>query len=148
MKCNDVMELFPELMDEPQAYPEARKHLENCDTCRAQFELFRQFLSEDVPALSQEESDAACNEIVRKAARHRSYTLTARISAVAAAVLIVMLTAFGPVGKSVSLKTVPDYVLLEASEADVLPDMQQPDEEDILEYLAYYADLGSLNDIY
>lgn len=149
MTCNKVIELFPELLDGSLDLPEARQHLETCETCRAQFEMFRQCMEEiELETLSPQESQINCEAILKRSGRSRIMTIGSRIATVAAAVLLVFVTALGPVENKLKLKNIPDYVLLEASDAQIVPDMQQPSDEDMLEYLAYYADMNSLSDIY
>lgn len=46
MNCNKVKLLIPDLLRDPEKYPEVREHISLCDTCRAELEFVKQLRGE------------------------------------------------------------------------------------------------------
>ncbi|MDZ7820716.1 MAG: hypothetical protein U5N26_02245 [Candidatus Marinimicrobia bacterium] len=137
MKCEHVQELFPELLSQPDACPEAREHLKHCASCRTLFSLFRS-LDSDEPAqyLTDATREENCRKIYKKMHRHDIFVFTRRVTGVAALFLIVPFSVFRVnTDTAPSLADIPDEVLYFESDMEIAGE-PAIDKEAVIEYLA------------
>jgi len=69
MNCKEVKILIPDLLREPDSYPEARAHIDECASCRAEMEFVEQLqqgLRQGFPDSSVIENIPARIALIRK----------------------------------------------------------------------------------
>jgi hypothetical protein len=148
MKCEHVQELFPELQEAPQRYPEAMTHIAGCGSCRKLFEAFRTLIEQELPPLEKSRHDASCQNIYKSMFKHDVWVAGSRIATAAAVLLLVFFSVFSPDRtSSPSLSDISDEVLYLESRADIIPE-PEVQEEAIIEYLVYNEYIEELGNIY
>ncbi|MEA3392986.1 MAG: hypothetical protein U9Q91_08400 [Candidatus Marinimicrobia bacterium] len=148
MKCEQVQEIFPELMDQAERYPEARKHLANCSSCKTLFHIF-EGLSDDTPiTIDPLKRDVNFINIQKKIRRHDIVVFSRRISSVAAVFLLAIVTIFNiNQSTTISIADIGDDVLYLQSESSIVPVVSM-DQNAIIEYLAEYEDIESMGNLF
>lgn len=148
MKCEQVQELFPELQEHPEHYPEAQEHLANCSSCKTLLHVFEGF-SDDTPiTIDSLKRDENFIKIQKKMRRHDRIVFSRRISSVAAVFLLAIVTIFNlNQSTTISIADISDDVLYLQSESEVLPDISMSNDE-IIEYLAQYENIETLGNLF
>lgn len=148
MKCEQVQELFPELMDKAERYPEACKHLETCSSCKALFHIFKGFTDENHVKLEPLKRDKNFMSISKKLRRHDRVVFIRRASSVAAVFLLAIVSIFN-LNRStdISIASISDDVLFLQSGTSMVPEISMNDNE-IIEYLAQYENIEALEDLF
>ena len=148
MKCEQVQEIFPELLDSPEAFPAARKHLESCSSCKTLFHIFTEF-SDDAPvSIDPLKRDVNFMNIQKKMRRYDRIVVSRRISSVAAIFLFAVVAIFNiNQSSNVSIADISDDVLYLQSESSMVPEVSM-DQNAIIEYLAQYENIESLGNLF
>ena len=148
MNCEQVQEIFPELQDHPERYPEASRHLENCSSCKTLFHIF-EGLSDDVSVkIDPIKRDMNFINIKKKMHRHDKIVISRRFSSIAAVLLFAVVTIFNiNQSSNVSIADISDDVLYLQSESSMVPEVSM-DQNAIIEYLAQYENIESLGNLF
>lgn len=148
MKCEHVQELFPELKEHPEKYPEAAEHLGKCANCGMLFHIF-EGLNDDRPVrIDPVKRDVNFTMIQKKMKHHDRVVFTRRVSSVAAVFLLAVVSIFNLNQTApITLADISDDVLYLESEVTLVPDTGM-DQEDIIEYLAEYENIESLGNLF
>ncbi len=148
MKCEQVQEYFPEMLDKPSSYPEALEHLKHCAECKALFSIFKKIKTEKVPKLSELQRAESYKHIHRGMRRYDAFVYGRRALSVAALLFLVLFSIFrNGVSDTPSLAAVPDEELYLLSYAEILPQPQIQD-ENIIEYLINYEYIEELGNLF
>ncbi|MCF7832827.1 MAG: hypothetical protein K9N05_04535 [Candidatus Marinimicrobia bacterium] len=148
MNCEKVQELFPELQDQPDRYPEAVKHLETCSSCKTLFHIFEGFSDDTSVLIDPEKRDMNFLNIQKKMKRHDKIVFTRRLSSVAAIFLLSIVTIFNiNQSSTISIADISDDILYLQSESSMVPAVSM-DQDDIIEYLAQYESIESLENLF
>jgi len=148
MKCEQVQELFPELRDDPDKYPEAREHLERCGNCKTLFHIFDELLDDEPIGIDPVKRDLNFVHIQKKMKHHDRVVFTRRFSAVAAVFLLAFVSIFSlNQSTGVSLADISDEVLYVQSESTMVPEVDM-DKNEIIEYLAQYENIESIGELF
>jgi len=148
MKCEQVQEIFPELQEHPERYPEAQEHLANCSSCKTLLHIFEGF-SDDTPIrIDPLKREVNFVTIQKKMRRHDRIVFSRRISSVAAVFLLAIVTIFN-INQStiISIADISDDVLYLQSESSVVPEISM-DQNAIIEYLAEYESIESIGNLF
>jgi len=148
MKCEQVQELFPELQEHPEHYPEAQEHLANCSSCKTLLHIFEGF-SDDTPiTIDPLKRDENFINIQKKMRRHDRIVFSRRISSVAAVFLLAIVTIFNlNQSTTISIADISDDVLYLQSESSMVPIVSM-DQNAIIEYLAEYENIESIGNLF
>ena len=148
MKCEQVQEIFPELQEHPERYPEANEHLASCSSCKTLFHIFEGF-SDDTPVtIDPVKRDMNFISINKKMRRHDRVVLSRRITSVAAVFMLAIVTIFNiNQSSNISIADLSDDVLYLQSESSMVPEVSM-DQNAIIEYLAQYENIESLGNIF
>ena len=148
MKCEQVQEIFPELQEHPERYPEANEHLVSCSSCKTLFHIFEGF-SDDTPVtIDPVKRDMNFISINKKMRRHDRVVLSRRITSVAAVFMLAIVTIFNiNQSSNISIADLSDDVLYLQSESSMVPEVSM-DQNAIIEYLAQYENIESLGNIF
>lgn len=148
MKCEQVQELFPELTEKKNTYPEAIKHMETCAECNMLFKIFESVADDKIVRLAPEKREKNFTAIQKKMKRHDRVVFTRRISSVAAVFLLAIVSIYNINGLGqVSLADISDDVLYLQSESTLVPDVNM-DNEAIIAYLAEYESIETLGTLF
>ena len=148
MKCEQVQEIFPELQEHPERYPEAQEHLANCSSCKTLFHIFEGF-SDDAPvSIDPIKREMNFITINKKMRRHDRIVVSRRIGSIAAVFLFAIVTIFNINQPStVSIADISDDVLYLNSESSMVPETSM-DKDAIIEYLVQNEHIESLGNIF
>ncbi len=148
MKCENAQELFPELQDHPERYPEAVMHIETCSSCRTLFHIFEGFTNNSLVPLSESKRKASYQTINKKMRRQDVIVLTRRITSVAAVIMLALISIFN-INSSTSspLADISDETLFLQSGINMIPKLTMDDNAKI-EYLAQYENIDILGDLF
>jgi predicted anti-sigma-YlaC factor YlaD len=148
MKCEQVQEIFPELQEYPERYPEAQEHLASCSSCKTLFHIF-EGLSDDTPVtIDPLKRNVNFINIQKKMRRHDRIVFSRRISSVAAVFLLAIVTIFNiNQSTTISIADISDDVLYLQSESSVVPEMYI-DQNAIIEYLVEYENIESIENLF
>ena len=148
MKCEQIQEIFPELLEHPERYPEAQEHLANCSSCKILLHIF-EGLSDDTPiTIDPLKRDVNFINIQKKMRRHDRVVFSRRISSVAAVFLLAIVTIFNiNQSTTISIADISDDVLYLQSESSVVPEMYI-DQNAIIEYLVEYENIESIENLF
>ena len=148
MKCEQVQEIFPELQEHPERYPEAQEHLANCSSCKTLFHIF-EGLSDDTPVtIDPLKRNVNFINIQKKMRRHDRVVFSRRISSVAAVFLLAVVTIFNiNQSTTISIADISNDVLYLQSESSVVPEMSM-DKNAIIEYLVEYENIESIENLF
>lgn len=148
MKCEQVQELFPELREYPNEYPEARKHLESCSNCKTLFHIFDELIDDTPVGINPVKRDLNFTTIQKKMKRHDRVVFTRRVSGIAAVFLLAFFSIFNlNQSSSVSIADISTDVLYLQSESTMVPDVSM-DKEAIIEYLIEYENIESIGELF
>ncbi len=148
MKCEQVQELFPELREHPEKYPEASKHLKTCSNCKTLFHIFDGLNNDQPVMIDPVKRDLNFTMIRKNMKRHDRVVFTRRVSAVAAVFFLAIVSIFNINQTSrVTLADISDDVLYLQSESNMVPEVSM-DKDDIIEYLAEYGNIESLGNLF
>jgi hypothetical protein len=148
MKCEQVQELFPELMEKKDNYPDAREHLDTCSNCKTLFHIFKGFPSDTPVRIDPDKREINFMAIQKKMKRHDKVVFTRRFTSIAALFLLAIVSIFNinrP--SSVSLADISDDVLYLQSETTLVPDVGM-NKDEIIEYLVEYENIESLGNLF
>ncbi len=144
MKCEQVQELFPELLEGKGTYPEAEKHLERCAECKTLFHVFKSIADERDVCLDCEKRESNLTIIQKKMKRHDRFVFTRRVSSLAAIFLLAIVSIFNINGSGQAmLADISDDVLYLQSESNMVPDVNM-DNDAIIAYLSEYESIETL----
>jgi len=148
MKCEQVQELFPELQEHPERYPEACEHLAECFSCKTLFHIFEGF-SDDTPVkIDPLKRDMNFLNIHKKMRRHDRIVFSRRISSVAAVFILAIVSIFNINQSShISIADISDEVLYMQSGSSIVPEISM-DQNAIIEYLAEYENIESIGNLF
>ncbi|MCK4813459.1 MAG: hypothetical protein KAT14_05930 [Candidatus Marinimicrobia bacterium] len=148
MKCENAQELFPELQDHPERYPEAMVHIETCSSCRTLFHIFERFTDNSLVPLSESKRKASYQTINKKMHRQDFIVLTRRVTSVAAVIMLALISVFN-INNSASslLADISDEILFLQSGINMVPEITMDDNAKI-EYLAQYENIDVLGDLF
>lgn len=148
MKCEQVQELFPELAEKKEKYPEAIQHMETCAECKMLFQIFKSVADDNIVRLAPEKRESNFTAIQKKMKRHDRVVFTRRISSVAAIFLLAIVTIFNINGTGqISLADISDDVLYLQSESSMVPSVNM-DDDAIIAYLAEYESIETLGTLF
>ena len=148
MKCEQVQELFPELMERKDKYPEAKQHLDTCSNCKTLFHIFKGFPSDTPVEIDPVKRDINFIAIQKKMKRHDRVVFTRRVSTVAAVFMLAVVSIFSlNQSTGVTLADISDDVLYLQSESTMVPDVGL-DRNEIIEYLVEYENIESLGNLF
>ena len=148
MNCEQVQELFPELMGEKEKHQDALRHLETCSECKMLFHIFESVSDDRKIMLAPEKREMNFEIIQKKMKRHDRVVFTRRVSSVAAVMLFALVSIFNVNSSTqVSLADISDDVLYIQSESSILPQANL-DDEAIIAYLAEYESIENLSGLF
>jgi predicted anti-sigma-YlaC factor YlaD len=148
MKCEQVKEIFPDMLNDAMRFPDASEHLEHCASCRSLFGVFKDLYDEHPVTLSETQKEANCRSIYKGMRRHDRIVMTSRLTSAAALFMIVLISVFhfgtspGP-----SLAEISDEVLFLESDATIITE-PAIEREAMIEYLAQYEYIDILGNLF
>lgn len=148
MKCEQVQELFPELREQPENFPEAVKHVKSCPACKTLFHVFEGLCDDRPVMIDPDKRDQNFAVIHKKMKRHDRVVFTRRVTAVAAVFFLAIVSIFNiNQTSSVTLADIGDDVLYLQSESNMVPEVHM-DKDAIIEYLAQYENIETLGNLF
>ena len=148
MKCEQVKELFPDMLSDAKRYPDAFEHLKECASCSSLFNVFQGLYHDHPVSLPEAQREATCRSIYKGMRRHDRIVMTGRLTSIAAIFMIVLISVFhfgttqGP-----SLAEVSDEMLFLGSDAVIITE-PAIEREAMIEYLAQYEYIDVLGNLF
>ncbi len=147
MKCEHVQELFPELQENAERFPEARAHLRSCPSCSMLFHIFQNIQDEAEIELPAPRHESNIKNIHKKMRRHDVFVWSRRVTTLAAVMMLAFVSLFEIKPVAADIANVSDEVLFLQSDAAILPEITL-DEENMIDYLARYGNLETLGELF
>ncbi len=148
MKCEQVKELFPELVEHKDKYPDATAHLEACSECKTLFHIFESISDDAKVTLAPEKREMNFEIIHKKMKRHDRVVFTRRISSLVAVMLFALVSIFNVnSSRQVTVADISDEVLYLQSESISVPKTSL-DDEAIIAYLTQYENIENIGGLF